>query len=136
MVYLLRGGMRHDLGKDRDRGCDRERDPPGPWFRRSSVGVLMDTATTIAVFGFLGSTITAMVGGFVAIYTNRTEKKQTAEVSVEKTLRERIVLRDEKIAELQEDLQELRESLEWEKKRKPCQECLLYQNLRPEERQA
>lgn len=83
----------------------------------------MDTATTVAVFGFLGTLIASVVGGFVAIYTNRTEKQQTAEVSVEKTLRERILLRDEQIADL-------RAELDWEKKRKPCTECILSQNLK------
>lgn len=64
----------------------------------------MDAATTVAVFAFLGTVITAIVGALVAIWTNRAEKRQTAEMTIEKVLRERIILRDETIADLREDL--------------------------------
>jgi hypothetical protein len=60
----------------------------------------MDAATTVAVFSFLGVVVTAMAGAVVAIYTNRAEKKSTAVSAMEMTLRERILLRDEQIAEL------------------------------------
>lgn len=60
----------------------------------------MDAATTVAVFSFLGVVVTATVGAVVAIYTNKAEKKSTAVSAMEMTLRERIILRDEQIAEL------------------------------------
>lgn len=64
----------------------------------------MDTATTVALFGFAGVVISTMVGAFVALLTNRTEKKQTAETTMERTLRERLVLKDEQLADAANDL--------------------------------
>ena len=78
----------------------------------------MDTATTVAVFSFAGVALSAVVGGIVAIYTNRAEKKVTAEKAaesaIEKTLRERITLRDEQIIDLKGDLDEANERLDKE----------------------
>lgn len=64
----------------------------------------MDPATTVAVFSFAGVVVTVIGGAVVAIYTNRSEKKTTAESAVETTLRERITLRDEQIADLKADV--------------------------------
>lgn len=72
----------------------------------------MDPATTIAVFSFLGVVVTAVVGAIVAIYTNRSEKKTVAETAMEKTLRERIILRDETIVELKRDLEAANEKID------------------------
>lgn len=72
----------------------------------------MDTATTVAVFGFLGVVVTAFGGVVVAIYTNRAEKKAVAESAMEKVLQQRIMLRDETIAELKADNEECEEKLE------------------------
>lgn len=71
----------------------------------------MDPATTVAVFSFLGVVVTAVVGGIVAVYTNRAEKKATAETAVEKTLRERIELKNEQIADLKESKARVDEKL-------------------------
>lgn len=74
----------------------------------------MDTATTVAVFSFAGVVVTAVVGAIVAIYTNRAEKKVTAENVMERSLRERITLRDEQIIDLRGDLEEANERLDKE----------------------
>lgn len=66
----------------------------------------MDPATTVAVFSFAGVVVTVLGGAVVAIYTNRSEKKTTAETAMEKTLRERIILRDEQIEDLKADVRE------------------------------
>lgn len=63
----------------------------------------MDNATTVAVFSFLGIVISTGIGALVSVVTNRSEKQQTAETAMERTLRERIVLRDEQIADLTQD---------------------------------
>lgn len=71
-----------------------------------SAGVLMTTETpTLAiVLGFVATIITSIVGAFVATRLRKSEKEQSAELVLEKALRERIVLRDEALAEAKEDL--------------------------------
>lgn len=66
----------------------------------------MDTAVVVAIVGLIGTLVTVVIGAFVAVNLNRTEKHKVAEDTLEATLRERITLRDEKIMELNEDLQE------------------------------
>lgn len=74
----------------------------------------MDAQSTVALFGLLGVIVTAVAGLRVARMTNDTEKRQAAEVGVEATLRERLVLaddrlvlRDEQMKDLQIDLEEV-----------------------------
>lgn len=71
----------------------------------------MDTATLVAVLGFCGTLVASAIAGMVAIVTNRAEKKQTAETTLERTLRERLALRDEQNMELKEDLLACRATL-------------------------
>jgi hypothetical protein len=68
----------------------------------------MDTATTVAVFGFLGIVCTGMVTVVVSLITNRREKEKTAETTMERTLRERLLLRDEQLADRDADITRLR----------------------------
>lgn len=64
----------------------------------------MDTATTVAVFGFLGIFVSTVIGAIVSLITNRREKEQTAETTMERTLRERLILRDEQLADKDADI--------------------------------
>lgn len=89
----------------------------------------MDTATLIAVLGFLGTLVASIIGAIVAISTNRTEKAQTAEQTVEKTLRERILLRDEQIEDLKDDVLEKDVALTAYRKTHPCKECILFSEV-------
>lgn len=65
-----------------------------------------DPATTVAFLGFLGTLVTASIGGVIAVLLHRKETQATAENTLEKTLRERIALRDEQLADLRQDLTE------------------------------
>lgn len=66
----------------------------------------MDPIIGVAVFSFLGVVVTAIAGIFAAIITNRKEKRQTSETTMERTLRERLTLRDEQLADIKADLSE------------------------------
>lgn len=66
----------------------------------------MDTPTLVAILGFFGTVVTATGGAIVAVLVNRSEKKQSAESSIEKTLRERITFKEEQLADLRQDLAE------------------------------
>lgn len=67
----------------------------------------MDTATQVAIFGFLGTLVAAALSAFVALRTNKTEKTTAAETTMEATLRERIALRDEQLADEKDRVDEL-----------------------------
>lgn len=71
----------------------------------SVVALASDTPTLAIVLGFMASVLATIGGAFVGMSVLRNEKKQTAETALEKTLRERIVLRDEELADVREDLQ-------------------------------
>lgn len=66
----------------------------------------MDAATTVAIFAFAGTVVTAIAGAVVAVFANRSEKKQTAYATLEKAWEQRVILRDEQIIELKADLAE------------------------------
>lgn len=66
----------------------------------------MDPVIAVAVFSFLGVVVTALAGVFVSIITNRKEKRQTSETTMERTLRERLTLRDEQLEDIKSDLAE------------------------------
>lgn len=69
----------------------------------------MDPTVQVALSGIFATLITTAGVVAVAIINNRRERGATAESAMERTLRERIVLRDEQIAELREENTELRE---------------------------
>lgn len=64
----------------------------------------MDPVIAVAIFSFLGVVVTATAGVIVAIFTNTKERKQASESTMEKALRERLVLRDEQLEDLREEL--------------------------------
>lgn len=74
-------------------------------FAISVIALATDAPTLAIVLGFVASVLTTIGGGFVALNLNRNEKKQSAETALEKTLRERIVLRDEELIDVRQDLQ-------------------------------
>lgn len=69
----------------------------------------MDPTIAVALVGLGGIFVTSVAGILVAIITNRREKGQAAETSLEKVLREKISLRDEQITDLKEELAEQKE---------------------------
>lgn len=66
----------------------------------------MDISVLAPLLGFGGTIVTAGSVAVVAALTHRSENKQAAESAMERTLRERITLRDEQIADLKADLLE------------------------------
>ena len=89
-----------------------------------------DPLVIAAIFTFLGTLVTGVLGTIVALYTNRTEKRKTAEVTVENVLEKHldfkddvIEFKDQRIRELEDRLaacelviRELREQLQPEKR--------------------
>lgn len=66
----------------------------------------MDVTVQVAFVGILTTMVTTAGVVLVAIINNRKERGQAAESAMERTLRERIILRDEQIADLKVDLAE------------------------------
>lgn len=66
----------------------------------------MDATVQVAFVGIFTTLVTTAGVVVVAIINNRRERGQAAESAMERTLRERIVLRDEQIADLKADLAE------------------------------
>lgn len=64
----------------------------------------MDNGTLVVVLGFFGTMVTGAASVAVAIIVNRREKTQSAETALEQTLRERLVLKDEQLADCRQDL--------------------------------
>jgi len=64
----------------------------------------MDVSVLAPLLAFGGTVVTAGSVAVVAGITHRSETKQAAETTMERTLRERIILRDEQIADLKADL--------------------------------
>lgn len=73
----------------------------------------MDTAVTVAVFSFLGIVVSAAFGAVVSLATNRREKQQTAETTMERVLRERLLLREEQLADKDLDIQRITEDRDY-----------------------
>lgn len=67
----------------------------------------MEPSILVAVLGFFGVMVTSIIGAIVAMGTNRKEKQNVAETTIEKTLRERILLRDEQLEESEDDNRKL-----------------------------
>ena len=65
---------------------------------------LLDSATLVPVLGFAGTVVLAVSAIVVAIITHKNEQGQTAESVMERTLNQRILLRDEQNSELKQDL--------------------------------
>lgn len=72
----------------------------------------MDPAVWVAFLGLLGVVATAITGIVVAKITNRSEKEQSSETAMERTLRERIILRDEQLKDKDLDILELKVKVE------------------------
>lgn len=66
----------------------------------------MDATVQVAVIGIITTLVTTAGVVVVAIINNRKERGTAAESAMERTLRERILLRDEQIADLKTDLVE------------------------------
>lgn len=60
----------------------------------------MDGPVLVALLGFFGTIVTAAVALAVAIVANGKERKNAAEGSMEKTLRERLAFKDEQMIEI------------------------------------
>jgi len=71
----------------------------------------MDQGTVVVVLGFFGTVITGAASVGVALIVNRKEREQSAETSLERTLRERLLLRDEQLTEMKEDNADLKMEL-------------------------
>lgn len=65
-----------------------------------------DAAVQVAIIGIVTTIITTLGVIVVAIFNNKKERGNAAESAMERTLRERIVLRDEQIADLHADVAE------------------------------
>lgn len=70
------------------------------------------SGATVAQYGFAGTIFLGLVTLSIAVLTNRTEKKKVADVTVEAVLRERILMKDEKIKEQDEEIEDLKAELE------------------------
>lgn len=66
----------------------------------------MDAAVQVAIIGIVTTLVTTLGVVFVAILNNKKERGTAAESAMERTLRERILLRDEQIADLKADIDE------------------------------
>ena len=66
----------------------------------------MAATVQVAFVGIFTTLLTTTGVIVVAIINNRKERGQAAESAMERTLRERIILRDEQIADLKADLAE------------------------------
>jgi hypothetical protein len=64
----------------------------------------MDPTVQVAAIGILTTLVTTAGIVVVAIINNRKERGSSAESAMERTLRERILLRDEQIQELRQDI--------------------------------
>jgi hypothetical protein len=71
-----------------------------------------DPTVQVAFIGVVTTFITTIGVILVAVMNNKRERRSAADVGVEVTLRERLTLRDEQIAELREDKADLRERLD------------------------
>lgn len=71
----------------------------------------MDATVQVALVGICTTAITTAGVIFVAFYNNKKERGQAAESAMERTLRERIVLRDEQIKDLQNDITDLKQDV-------------------------
>jgi hypothetical protein len=71
----------------------------------------MDPSVQVALVGTLGIFITACSVVAVAIVNGRKEKSDTADNAMEKTLRERLTLRDEQIKDHLDDKTRLKDQL-------------------------
>jgi gamma-glutamyl phosphate reductase len=71
-----------------------------------------DPAVQVAVVGILTTLITTLGVVFVALLNNKRERAGAAEEGIEATLRERLTLRDERIADLIEDKRNLQARLD------------------------
>lgn len=67
----------------------------------------IEPSVQVALIGLIGIVITAIGGAFVALSTNRKEKTMVAESTLEKAYEQRILLRDEQLAESRQDVQDL-----------------------------
>lgn len=64
------------------------------------------TAVYVAIIGFFGTIVTVAGAVVIAWLTSRGEREQTAESALERALRERLLLKKEKIEELEQDRDE------------------------------
>lgn len=66
----------------------------------------MEPSVQVALIGFFGVVVTGAIGAIVAVNNKRNEKILTSENTIERTLRERIALRDEQLEDKQEELED------------------------------
>lgn len=66
----------------------------------------MNATVQVALIGIITTIVTTAGVIIVAIVNNRKERGTAAESAMERTLRERIILRDEQIADLKADVEE------------------------------
>lgn len=64
----------------------------------------MDTTVQVALVGIITTLVTTAGVVAVAIVNNKRERGSAAESAMERTLRERILLRDEQIEDLKSDI--------------------------------
>lgn len=83
----------------------------------------MDSSVQVALIGMGGIFLTGISVIVVAVLNSKKERGDTADSAVEKTLRERLALRDEQIADHVEDKAELKERLA------ECKETVASQGL-------
>lgn len=73
---------------------------------------MSDPAILVALVGVITTLITTLGVVFVAVINNRRERSNAAEEGIEATLRERILLRDERIIDLKNQVDSLRNDKE------------------------
>ena len=69
----------------------------------------MDTSVQIGILTLLGTLITVSGGVLIAVINGKKEKEAAVETTLEKTLRERLLLRDEQLVDLANDLEASRQ---------------------------
>jgi uncharacterized protein YlxW (UPF0749 family) len=91
---------------------DKAADPAVPLSAIASKAVeAAPDALSVAKFGFAGTVVLALVTLLVAVMTNRTEKKKVADATVEAVLRERLLMKDEKIKDQDEEIEDLKSEI-------------------------
>lgn len=67
-------------------------------------GRTLDPTILVAIIALIGTILTVVGSVVVAIFSTRKSSQAAAESSLEKALRERILLRDEQIADLEKEV--------------------------------
>ena len=68
---------------------------------------IIEPSVQVALIGFAGVVVTSVIGALIAFLTSRKEKTMVAETTLEKAYEQRLLLRDEQLADSRKDVQDL-----------------------------